>query len=87
MDVPGVAARLIPAVVSITTRHIHRDPEQEPVLRRGLGSGVIVDRRGYVVTNHHVVENAEQIKVTLPDARACSRGSSSAAIRSRTSRS
>ena len=69
MDVPGVAARLIPAVVSITTRHIHRDPEQEPVLRRGLGSGVIVDRRGYVVTNHHVIENAEQIKVTLPDAR------------------
>lgn len=69
MDVPGVAARLIPTVVSITTRHVHREPEQEPVLRRGLGSGVIVDRRGYVVTNHHVIENAEQIKVTLPDGR------------------
>jgi serine protease Do len=39
------------------------------VLRRGLGSGVIVDRRGYIVTNHHVIEDAEQIKVTLPDER------------------
>ncbi len=68
MDVPGVVAKVLPAVVSITTRHIHRDAAQ-PVLRRGLGSGVIVDRAGYIVTNHHVIEDAEQIKVTLPDAR------------------
>jgi serine protease Do len=30
---------------------------------------VIVDRRGYIVTNNHVIEDAEQIKVTLPDER------------------
>jgi S1-C subfamily serine protease len=39
------------------------------VLSRGLGSGVIIDPRGYVVTNHHVIDDAEQIKVTLPDER------------------
>jgi serine protease Do len=70
VDVPAIVARVVPAVVSITTRHVHREPAEAPVLRRGLGSGVIVDRRGYVVTNHHVVEGADQIKVTLPDERA-----------------
>jgi serine protease Do len=35
----------------------------------GLGSGVIVDASGYVVTNNHVIENADEIKVTLSDKR------------------
>ncbi|MGQ9678944.1 MAG: S1C family serine protease [bacterium] len=36
---------------------------------KSMGSGVIVDSRGYVVTNAHVVSNATQISVTLPDNR------------------
>jgi serine protease Do len=35
----------------------------------GLGSGVIVDRSGLVISNEHVVRNAEEIAVTLPDGR------------------
>ena len=35
--------------------------------RRSLGSGVIVDPRGYVVTNNHVVEDADEIEVQLAD--------------------
>ncbi len=36
---------------------------------RGLGSGFVVDADGTVLTNHHVVENATQVLVTLPDGR------------------
>jgi S1-C subfamily serine protease len=68
--VPAIVARALPAVVSITTRQIERDQFNQPVPTRGLGSGFIVDRRGHILTNNHVVEGAEQIKVTLPDERA-----------------
>jgi S1-C subfamily serine protease len=69
VGIPAMVARILPAVVSITTRQIERDQFNQPVPVRGLGSGVIVDRKGYIFTNNHVVEGAEQIKVTLPDER------------------
>ena len=39
-------------------------------IARSLGSGVVVDaRNGYVLTNHHVIENADEVSVTLSDGR------------------
>ena len=67
--VPAMVRRSLPAVVSITTRQIEHDQFNRPVTSRGLGSGIIVDRRGYILTNAHVVDGAEQIKVTLSDGR------------------
>ncbi len=67
--VPTIVKRVLPAVVSITTRQIELNQFNEPVPKAGLGSGVIVDSRGYILTNSHVVEGAEVIKVALSDER------------------
>ena len=40
---------------------------QPPRERHSLGSGVIVDKRGYILTNNHVIEQADEIEVRLSD--------------------
>ncbi len=47
-------------------RFFRDQPDQR---RRSLGSGVIIDQRGYVVTNNHVVENADEIEIQFSDER------------------
>jgi serine protease DegS len=44
-------------------------PRYRQRVERSLGSGVIVDASGHIVTNHHVIANADSIKVQLADGR------------------
>jgi serine protease Do len=67
--VPGIVARVLPSVASITARRIDTDQFNKSTTKAGLGSGVIVDRQGHILTNNHVVEGFEELKVTLPDGR------------------
>ena len=56
------------AVVNITTQVMGYDWFLEPVVTNsGSGSGSIIDKRGYVVTNGHVIDNASTITISLAD--------------------
>ena len=64
-----------PAVVNIQGRKTVRAEQVEATggdpFRQvnGMGTGIVIDSRGYVLTNYHVVENVEVIHVTLADKR------------------
>ncbi len=47
----------------------NRQPKREPHIQMGSGSGVIINENGYIVTNNHVIDNADDIEVTLHDNR------------------
>jgi len=64
--------RVGPAVVKVAvTRQAFVDSLffREPVTQQGLGSGVIIDADGYVLTNEHVVRDASEIRIMLRDGR------------------
>jgi S1-C subfamily serine protease len=55
------------AVVYVTTVATSYTWFYQPVQQEGTGSGVIIDQLGHVITNYHVVSNADSIKITLAD--------------------
>lgn len=56
-----------PSVVNIVTTTVTYDFFYNAVPSKGAGSGVIIDRKGHVLTNYHVVEGARRLDVTLYD--------------------
>jgi serine peptidase DegS len=75
--------RAAPAVVNVYTQRLVHErvapslgglfgeflPRYRDRIERSLGSGVIVDENGHIVTNHHVIANAEAVQVQLADGR------------------
>ncbi len=57
-----------PAVVNIYSRK-YQENNRSKLQTQGLGSGVIVSEKGYIITNFHVVAQADQIVVALQDGR------------------
>ena len=73
LGIPDIAKKVGPAVVKISTLRervyytffFERMVQEE----KGLGSGVIFDNRGFVLTNYHVIEKAKEIGIVLSDGR------------------
>jgi Do/DeqQ family serine protease len=76
----GIARAALPAVVNISSSRVIRQRElgwpfgipygaPRNRVERGLGSGVIVNADGYVITNSHVVQGADEIQVVLTGGR------------------
>ena len=56
--VQSIYEKVSPSVVNITTRSISYDPRRHRIQEEGKGSGVVVDKNGYILTNFHVVRNS-----------------------------
>lgn len=61
--------RAAPAVVNVYNRSLSSNTANNQLEIRTLGSGVIMDVRGYIITNKHVINNADQVIVALQDGR------------------
>ncbi|MBW2147617.1 MAG: trypsin-like peptidase domain-containing protein [Deltaproteobacteria bacterium] len=59
--------RTSPGVVNITSVVVRYDFFYKPVPQAGTGSGAIIDPRGYIITNYHVIHDAKKLEVTLAD--------------------
>lgn len=77
-EMVALVDKVTPAVVSIDTEIVKREQFLDPYRGRiyernrlapGLGSGVIVSEEGHVITNHHVIEGHQKIRVKLHDGR------------------
>ena len=53
------------SVVNIVTTSLGMNFWRQVIPQQGQGTGFIIDRRGYILTNNHVVDNARKISVTL----------------------
>ncbi|EIW6612549.1 trypsin-like peptidase domain-containing protein [Clostridium perfringens] len=67
LTVPQVVEKVTPAVVGVSTKSLVRDQFFNVKEQEGLGSGFIINEEGYVVTNYHVINGAQEVKVIFSD--------------------
>jgi S1-C subfamily serine protease len=63
----AVYKKALPSVVNITSTAVAFDFFYGPVPQQGQGSGFILDKQGHILTNNHVIDNAQRVEVTLYD--------------------
>jgi S1-C subfamily serine protease len=61
----GVYKRVLPSVVNITSTELVYNFFYQAVPAQGQGSGFILDKEGHILTNNHVIDNAQTVEVTL----------------------
>ncbi len=63
----SVYQKASPSVVNVISTVITRDFFLNPIPREGSGSGSIIDTQGHILTNNHVIRDAQKLEVTLGD--------------------
>ena len=67
-DATSAVQKAGPAVVTIVnTQSVMTGRGRFPVQATGIGSGIIVDNRGYIITNYHVIEGQQSLEVIFSD--------------------
>ena len=69
LSIPEVVERLRPSIVHIATEAVELGMFSQPVPSGGVGTGIVIDVQGHILTNNHVVEGAQRIIVALSDGR------------------
>ena len=64
--VSAVAAKALPSIVTVLVAAEDRQVGDLPL---GSGSGIVLDRKGHVVTNHHVIDGASSIRLVFSNGR------------------
>src|SRR5688572_4450555 len=67
--ITGVVGKVAASVAHIQVKKKMKNRRGEMELAPGSGSGFLISSDGYLVTNHHVIENAEDIQVLFSDGR------------------
>jgi S1-C subfamily serine protease len=68
-SVADTIERVLPSVVNVRVTAINQDVFGDLEEAKGQGSGVVIDRRGVILTNNHVVQRATEVTVVLNDGR------------------
>jgi S1-C subfamily serine protease len=63
----AVYKKALPSVVNITSTAVAFNFFYGPVPQQGQGSGFLIDKQGHILTNNHVIDNAQRVEVTLSD--------------------
>jgi serine protease Do len=69
LSIPDIVKKITPSVVAVHTEVTAYDIFLQPIPSQGVGTGIIVDSNGYIVTNNHVIENAQSVQVITNDGR------------------
>lgn len=67
LTVQQIVEKTAPSVVEITTENVKTTNRMQQLVSTGAGSGVIISSSGYIITNHHVVYDADNVTITLSD--------------------
>ena len=71
LSVQEIIAKNENSVVAISTESVSTDSWLRQYVTKGAGSGIVYSEDGYIITNNHVIDGANSIKVTLYDGTQC----------------